>query len=96
MVHRPASPTHGPRDPLGHAEIDPTYAVPVVGAKSYGAEFRFTPHRPGSHRLRFTVEDPATGTVLQQVEAEIDVVPSDPRPHRPTAPAPRPASARRA
>ncbi|MFF2427583.1 tetratricopeptide repeat protein [Streptomyces mirabilis] len=75
---------------LGHAEIDPAHGVPADGA-----EFRFTPHRPGSHRLRFTVEDPATGTVLQQVEAEIDVVPSDPGPHRPTAPAPRP-SARRA
>nr|WP_168495041.1 hypothetical protein [Streptomyces sp. RLB1-33]QIY73115.1 hypothetical protein HEP84_32260 [Streptomyces sp. RLB1-33] len=78
---------------LGHAEIDPPHGVPADGA-----EFRFTPHRPGSHRLRFTVEDPATGTVLQRVEAEIDVVPSDPGPHRPTAatPAPRPASARRA
>ncbi|MFF1596412.1 tetratricopeptide repeat protein [Streptomyces mirabilis] len=75
---------------LGHAEIHPAHGVPADGA-----EFRFTPHRPGSHRLRFTVEDPATGTVLQQVEAEIDVVPSDPAPHRPTAPAPRP-SARRA
>jgi tetratricopeptide (TPR) repeat protein len=75
---------------LGHAEIDPAHGVPADGA-----EFRFTPHRPGSHRLRFTVEDPATGTVLQQVEAEIGVVPSDPGPHRPTAPAPRP-SARRA
>ncbi|MFE4823227.1 tetratricopeptide repeat protein [Streptomyces sp. NPDC056704] len=75
---------------LGHAEIHPAHGVPTDGA-----EFRFTPHRPGSHRLRFTVEDPATGTVLQQVEAEIDVVPSDPAPHRPTAPAPRP-SARRA
>jgi tetratricopeptide (TPR) repeat protein len=76
---------------LGHAEIHPAHGVPADGA-----EFRFTPHRPGSHRLRFTVEDPVTGTVLQQVEAEIDVVPSDPRPHRPTAPAPRPAAARRA
>ncbi|WP_328758137.1 tetratricopeptide repeat protein [Streptomyces sp. NBC_00271] len=75
---------------LGHAEIHPAHGVPTDGA-----EFRFTPHRPGSHRLRFTVEDPATGTVLQQVEAEIDVVPSDPGPRRPTAPAPRP-SARRA
>ncbi|MFD9512958.1 tetratricopeptide repeat protein [Streptomyces mirabilis] len=75
---------------LGHAEIDPAHGVPADGA-----EFRFTPHRPGSHRLRFTVEDSATGTVLQQVEAQIDVVPSDPGPHRPTAPAPRP-SARRA
>ncbi|MET7779376.1 tetratricopeptide repeat protein [Streptomyces mirabilis] len=75
---------------LGHAEIDPAHGVPADGA-----EFRFTPHRPGSHRLRFTVEDPATGTVLQQVEAEIDVVPSDPGPHRATAPAPR-TSARRA
>ncbi|WP_327137443.1 tetratricopeptide repeat protein [Streptomyces sp. NBC_01340] len=97
----PLPPLTARATPLGHAEIDPAYAVPVVGAKSYGseshgAEFRFTPHRPGSHRLRFTLEDPATGTVLQQVEAEIDVVPSDPRPHRPTAPAPRPASARRA
>ncbi|MFD8004988.1 tetratricopeptide repeat protein [Streptomyces mirabilis] len=75
---------------LGHAEIDPAHGVPADGA-----EFRFTPHRPGSHRLRFTVEDPVTGTVLQQIEAEIDVIPSDPGPHRPTAPAPRP-SARRA
>ncbi|MGW1504598.1 tetratricopeptide repeat protein [Streptomyces mirabilis] len=72
---------------LGHAEIDPAHGVPADGA-----EFRFTPHRPGSHRLRFTVEDPVTGTVLQQVEAEIDVVPSDPGPHRPTAPAPRPSA----
>jgi tetratricopeptide (TPR) repeat protein len=72
---------------LGHAEIDPAHGVPADGA-----EFRFTPHRPGSHRLRFTVEDPATGTVLQQVEAEIDVVPCDPGPHRPSAPRP---SARR-
>ncbi|MFF3657361.1 tetratricopeptide repeat protein [Streptomyces olivochromogenes] len=74
---------------LGHAEIDPPHGVPADGA-----EFRFTPHRPGAHRLRFTVEDPATGTVLQQVEADIDVVPSDPGPHRPTPPAPRPPAPR--
>ncbi|MEU9286890.1 tetratricopeptide repeat protein [Streptomyces sp. NPDC048275] len=78
--------------PLTHAEVEPPHAVTVT-VRGEGAEFRFTPHRPGHHRLRFTIEDPVTGAVLQQVETEIDVIPSSPGPR---AAAPRPEPARRA
>ncbi|WP_458998887.1 hypothetical protein [Streptomyces sp. SD15] len=78
--------------PLTHAEVEPPHAVTVT-VRGEGAEFRFTPHRPGHHRLRFTIEDPVTGAVLQQVETEIDVIPSAPGPR---AAAPRPEPARRA
>ncbi|WP_416971976.1 hypothetical protein [Streptomyces sp. 4F14] len=63
--------------PLTPADLVPEHAVPVrpgpVGNTDAGAEFRFTPRRPGRHRIRFTVEDHLTGTVLQEVEADVDV-----------------------
>ncbi|MGW0757559.1 AAA family ATPase [Streptomyces sp. NPDC002814] len=79
--------------PLTRADVDPAYPVPVTGATL----FRFVPHRTGRHHLRFTIEDADTGTVLQQVETDIDVTGSTSPPPR-TAPHPEiaPAPARRA
>ncbi|MGD1219508.1 hypothetical protein AB9Q10_13930 [Streptomyces krungchingensis] len=54
--------------PLTLAEVEPLHAI-----STEGAEFRFVPRLPGRHRIRFTITDQATGTVLQQVETEIDV-----------------------
>ncbi|WP_406332546.1 AAA family ATPase [Streptomyces sp. NBC_00203] len=69
--------------PLTHADIEPLHAI-----STEAAEFRFTPHRPGRHRIRFTLADQATGTVLQQVETEIDVIASSSPVPRMTAPEP--------
>ncbi|WP_328868268.1 ATP-binding protein [Streptomyces sp. NBC_00304] len=56
--------------PLTHADVDPTHSVPVNGT----ALFRFTPYQPGRHRIRFTIEDAESNSVLQQVETEIEVI----------------------
>lgn len=56
--------------PLTRADVDPTHSVPVNGT----ALFRFTPYQTGRHRIRFTVEDAESNTVLQQVETEIEVI----------------------
>ncbi|MBO7934345.1 ATP-binding protein [Streptomyces sp. S9] len=44
----------------------------------HGAEFLFRSERPGRHRLRFTIVDDASGTVLQQIETEIDLTDATP------------------
>ncbi len=63
--------------PLTPADIEPEHAVPIRPGPpdntDTGAEFHFTPHRPGHHRIRFTVEHHLTGTVLQELETEFDV-----------------------
>ncbi|QNP70525.1 hypothetical protein IAG44_14465 [Streptomyces roseirectus] len=63
--------------PLTPADVEPEHAVTVrpgpADDTDAGAEFRFTPRRPGRHRVRFTVEHQLTGTVLQEVETEFDV-----------------------
>ncbi|MER5754916.1 AAA family ATPase [Streptomyces sp. NPDC002088] len=61
--------------PLTHATIEPATALLRPSAKSSeGAEFAFTPNRPGLHRIRFTIALERTGTVLQQIETEIDIL----------------------
>ncbi|MFL4910536.1 AAA family ATPase [Streptomyces sp. MMS24-I2-30] len=55
--------------PLTHADVDPAHSVLVDRA----AVFRFAAHLAGRHRIRFTIEDMQSDTVLQQVETEIDV-----------------------
>ncbi|KOG32764.1 hypothetical protein AQJ84_34485 [Streptomyces resistomycificus] len=55
--------------PLTRADIDPPHSVPVHDT----ALFLLTPHAPGRHRVRFTIEDAVSLTVLQQVETDIDV-----------------------
>ncbi|MEU0270652.1 hypothetical protein [Streptomyces sp. NPDC006307] len=63
--------------PLTRGDIEPaTGLVRPSDQESDGAEFRFTPHRPGIHRIRFTIAHESTGTVLQQVETEIDIADS--------------------
>ncbi|MEX3103499.1 MULTISPECIES: M48 family metallopeptidase [unclassified Streptomyces] len=63
--------------PLTPIDIEPEHAVTIRPGPpdntDAGAEFRFTPHRPGHHRIRFTVEHHLTGTVLQELETEFDV-----------------------
>ncbi|PWG09665.1 hypothetical protein DF268_31035 [Streptomyces sp. V2] len=63
--------------PLTPADITPEHAVTIRPGPpddtDAGAEFRFTPLRPGHHRIRFTVEHHLTGTVLQELETEFDV-----------------------
>ncbi|WP_159052052.1 hypothetical protein, partial [Streptomyces niveiscabiei] len=63
--------------PLTPADITPEHAVTIRPGPpddtDAGAEFRFTPLRPGRHRIRFTVEHHLTGTVLQELETEFDV-----------------------
>ncbi|WSY80090.1 ATP-binding protein [Streptomyces sp. NBC_00876] len=56
--------------PLTRADVDPTNSVPVNGT----ALFRFTAYQTGLHRIRFTIEDAESHTVLQQVETEIEVI----------------------
>ncbi|MET8983474.1 hypothetical protein ABZX85_48745 [Streptomyces sp. NPDC004539] len=76
--------------PLTPADIDPDHAVTIRPGPpddtDAGAEFRFTPHRPGPHRIRFTVEHHLTGTVLQEVETEFDVTDTTTTPSTGTTP----------
>ncbi|WP_369036051.1 hypothetical protein [Streptomyces adonidis] len=55
--------------PLTDSDIEPAHSIPI-GAD---AHFRFVPHTPGRHRIRFTIEHAQSRTVLQQVETEFDV-----------------------
>ncbi|MFF9275361.1 NB-ARC domain-containing protein [Streptomyces griseosporeus] len=72
--------------PLTRATVEPATALLRPSSRAaHGAEFAFTAHRPGLHRLRFTVALERTGAVLQQVETELDILDNDPRPGR-TAP----------
>ncbi|MFF3329134.1 hypothetical protein ACFYWX_06150 [Streptomyces sp. NPDC002888] len=80
--------------PLTRADVEPAHAVPIKRT----ATFHFTAHRAGRHRIRFTVEHQRSGTVLQQVETDIDVQGAaeetpfaDPQPHALSASAPEPA-----
>ncbi|MES5816671.1 AAA family ATPase [Streptomyces sp. RG80] len=64
--------------PLTPASLEPPTALlrpselPV-----HGAEFDFTAHRPGVHVVRFTIALERTGTVLQQVETELEILDTD-------------------
>ncbi len=64
--------------PLTRASLEPPSALLRPSQEqAHGAEFDFTPHRTGTHRLRFTIALERTGTVLQQVETELDILDSD-------------------
>ncbi|MER6677060.1 AAA family ATPase [Streptomyces sp. NPDC000983] len=64
--------------PLTRATLEPASAHLVPSEQeAHGAEFDFTPHRTGTHRLRFTIALARTGTVLQQVETELDILDHD-------------------
>ncbi|MGV9450801.1 AAA family ATPase [Streptomyces sp. NPDC003635] len=70
--------------PVTRASVEPASALLRPSAQ-HGAEFDFTPHRTGTHRLRFTIALERTGTVLQQVETELDILDND-QPGSHTAP----------
>ncbi|WP_223185351.1 hypothetical protein [Streptomyces sp. CBMA152] len=60
--------------PLTPATLDPpTALVRPSRNPAHQAEFTFTPHCAGTHRVRFTITDERTGTVLQRVETEMDI-----------------------
>ncbi|MER6994376.1 AAA family ATPase [Streptomyces sp. NPDC000410] len=60
--------------PLTRAGVEPaSVALKPSERAQDGAEFGFTPHTAGVHRIRFTVYDTATDTLLQQVETEVDI-----------------------
>ncbi|MEU9732340.1 ATP-binding protein [Streptomyces sp. NPDC048002] len=64
--------------PLTRASLEPASAhLRPSEEETHGAEFDFTPHRTGTHRLRFTLALERTGTVLQQVETELDILDHD-------------------
>ncbi|GHD11128.1 hypothetical protein GCM10010313_33900 [Streptomyces violarus] len=64
--------------PLTHASVDPASALLLPSEQAaHGAEFAFTAHRTGTHRIRFTIALERTGTVLQQVETELDILDHD-------------------
>lgn len=71
--------------PLTSADVVPSTARHT---HPNSTRFAFTPHRPGNHVIRFTLYDHASGTVLQQVETELDVTPTTPG-HYATGTAPR-------
>ncbi|MGW0864008.1 hypothetical protein [Streptomyces sp. NPDC002611] len=64
--------------PLTPASVDPASALLRPSEQAvHGAEFTFTAHRTGTHRIRFTIALERTGTVLQQVETELDILDHD-------------------
>ncbi|MFI6376310.1 hypothetical protein [Streptomyces sp. NPDC050546] len=64
--------------PLTAASVDPASALLRPSEQAaHGAEFTFTAHRTGTHRIRFTIALERTGTVLQQVETELDILDHD-------------------
>ncbi|MFC8140644.1 hypothetical protein ACFUKV_02545 [Streptomyces paradoxus] len=66
--------------PLTQASVDPASALLLPSEQAgHGAEFGFTAHRTGTHRIRFTIALERTGTVLQQVETELDILDHDQR-----------------
>ncbi|MFE2213741.1 AAA family ATPase [Streptomyces canus] len=72
--------------PLTPASVEPpTSLLRPSGLASHGAEFDVTAHRPGIHVIRFTIALERTGTVLQQVETELEILDTD-RPGRRAAP----------
>ncbi|MFC9128997.1 hypothetical protein ACFT4A_19390 [Streptomyces sp. NPDC057099] len=64
--------------PLTPASVDPASSLLRPSEQAaHGAEFTFTAHRTGTHRIRFTIALERTGTVLQQVETELDILDHD-------------------
>ncbi|WP_369261594.1 NB-ARC domain-containing protein [Streptomyces sp. R35] len=64
--------------PLTPASADPPTALLRPSEhQEHGAEFDFTAHRPGVHVIRFTIALERTGTVLQQVETELEILDTD-------------------
>lgn len=72
--------------PLTRASVEPPSGhLRPSELDAHGAEFDFTPHRTGTHRIRFTIALDSSGTVLQQVETELDILDHD-QPGSHTAP----------
>ncbi|MEU6198349.1 hypothetical protein [Streptomyces sp. NPDC047061] len=64
--------------PLTPATVEPAMALLRPSEREGdGGEFTFVARHPGRHVIRFTVSLERTGTVLQQVETEIDVSAGD-------------------
>ncbi|MEW2570074.1 AAA family ATPase [Streptomyces sp. NPDC047070] len=64
--------------PLTPASLEPATALLRPSSQeTHGAEFTFTARRPGIHVIRFTVALERTGTVLQQVETELEILDTD-------------------
>jgi hypothetical protein len=64
--------------PLTPAAVEPPSAHLQPSVRlSHGAEFTFTAYRPGTHVIRFTIALEHTGTVLQQVETELEILDTD-------------------
>ncbi|MEU4655278.1 ATP-binding protein [Streptomyces sp. NPDC023723] len=64
--------------PLTPATVEPATALLRPSEReNHGAEFDFTAARPGLHVIRFTVALERTGTVLQQVETELEILDAD-------------------
>ncbi|MGP2437959.1 AAA family ATPase [Streptomyces sp. JW3] len=64
--------------PLTPATVEPATALLRPSEReTHGAEFDFTAARPGLHVIRFTVALERTGTVLQQVETELEILDAD-------------------
>ncbi|MEV2234864.1 hypothetical protein AB0H69_40735 [Streptomyces phaeochromogenes] len=63
--------------PLTPATLEPATALLHPSPQgAHGVEFTFTAHHPGVHVARFTVVLEHTGTVLQQVETELEILDS--------------------
>ncbi|MCF1596485.1 AAA family ATPase [Streptomyces muensis] len=61
--------------PLTPATVEPPTALLLPSRQqAHGAEFDVTAHRPGVHVIRFTIALERTGTVLQQVETELEIL----------------------
>lgn len=64
--------------PLTPASAEPPTALLRPSEHpQHGTEFGFTAHRPGVHVIRFTIALERTGTVLQQVETELEILDTD-------------------
>ncbi|MFI9174200.1 AAA family ATPase [Streptomyces lincolnensis] len=64
--------------PLTPASVEPPTALLRPSEQEvHGAEFDVTAARPGVHVIRFTIALERTGTVLQQVETELDILDTD-------------------
>ncbi|QQM41116.1 ATP-binding protein [Streptomyces liliifuscus] len=61
--------------PLTAASVEPPTALLRPSPREvHGTEFALTAHRPGIHVIRFTIALEHTGTVLQQVETELEIL----------------------
>ncbi|MGI3227861.1 AAA family ATPase [Streptomyces sp. GTA36] len=64
--------------PLTPASVEPPTALLRASPHEvHGAEFALTAHRSGIHVIRFTIALERTGTVLQQVETELEILDTD-------------------